>query len=180
MSGKKPLDPVVKIGLTVLLGGFMLIGVGMFLSRPDRSIPPFSIGAQQGTTVAIHVPAWTSDPEIESLIRRFRKVGKESQDFRAMKITPTTPNDPNGYYQHVTLYIFSNPSWTEPDKLGDYLHSIETPEEEPWVKEFTSAARGGFIYREGSSTGWIGPIPSHKENVEKQHIQVLFDDQGIY
>ena len=70
---KKPFDPVVRIGLTVLLGGFTLIAGGMFLSRPDRTIPPFSIGSQEGTVVAVHVPAWTSDPDIETLIRRFRK-----------------------------------------------------------------------------------------------------------
>ena len=174
---RKPLDPVVKIGLTVLVGGFLLIGGGMFLSRPDRSIPPFSIGSQQGTTVAIHVPAWTSDPEVETLIRRFRKVGRESQDFRAMKILPTTPNDPNGYYQHLTLYIFSSPGWTEQDKLDRYLRSLESPEEEAFRQEYQSAARGGFAFREGSTTGWLGPIPSNNINLDKQNIQVLFDEQ---
>ncbi len=172
---KKPLDPVVKIGLSVLLGGFLLIGGGMFLSRPDRTIPPFSIGSQQGTTVAIHVPAWTSDPEIETLIRRFRKVGLESHDFRAMKIQPTTPNHPNGLYQEVTLYIFSNAGWTEPDTLDRYLRSIETLDEEPFAKEFKSLARGGFVYREGYTAGWLGPIPSNKENLNEKNIQVLFN-----
>ena len=174
---KKPLDPVVKIGITVLVGGFILIGGGMYISRPDRSIPPFSIGSQQATTVLIHVPAWTSDPEIESLIRRFRKLGKESHDFRAMKIKPTTPNDPNGFYQEVMLYIFSDPGWTEPDKLERYLRSREAPEGMGFARDFIAAARGGFVYREGSMAGWLGPIPETKEKLEEQNIQVLFDER---
>ena len=173
-SAKKPLDPVVKIGLTVLVGGFLLIGGGMFLSRPDRSIPPFSIGSQHGTTVAIHVPAWTSDPEIETLIRRFRKIGLESHDFRGMKIQPTTPNHPNGLYQDITLYIFSNAGWTEPDTLDRYLRSIGTLEDLTFLQEFKTAARGGFVYRDGYTEGWLGPIPTNQENLDQQNIQVLF------
>ena len=82
---------MVKVGLTVFIGSFLLIGAGMFLSRPDRSIPPYSIGSQEGTVVAIHLPPWTSDPEIRTLIQRFQKVKKESGDFATMKIRPTTP-----------------------------------------------------------------------------------------
>ena len=70
---KRPLDTVVKMALGVLFGSFALIWGGMFLSRPDRSIPPYSIGSQERTLVAVHVPSWTSDTEIETLIGRFRK-----------------------------------------------------------------------------------------------------------
>ncbi|MGH7474628.1 MAG: hypothetical protein ACREJW_11865, partial [Candidatus Methylomirabilales bacterium] len=45
----KKLDTVVKLGLGVFVSSFILIGVGMFLSRPDRSIPPYSVGSQEGT-----------------------------------------------------------------------------------------------------------------------------------
>ena len=59
-SGKpvrpKKLDPIVKMGIGILIGGFCLITLGMFLSRPDRSIPPYSIGAQEGTLGAVHLP----------------------------------------------------------------------------------------------------------------------------
>ena len=79
------------MGLGILLGGFCLIGFGMYLSRPDRTIPPYSIGAQEGALVALHVPSWTSDPEIESLIKRFGEVGRKTRDFALMKIQPTTP-----------------------------------------------------------------------------------------
>ena len=45
---KKPLDTVVKLALAVFFGSFALIWGGMYLSRPDRSIPPYSIGSQEG------------------------------------------------------------------------------------------------------------------------------------
>ncbi|HET9866814.1 MAG TPA: hypothetical protein VFQ06_05950 [Nitrospira sp.] len=37
---KKSLDTVVKLALMVFFGSFALIWGGMYLSRPDRSIPP--------------------------------------------------------------------------------------------------------------------------------------------
>ena len=87
---KKSLDTVVKLALMVFFGSFALIWGGMYLSRPDRSIPPYSIGSQEGTAVSVHVPAWTSDTEIETLIERFHKVGRETRNFGPMKIRPTT------------------------------------------------------------------------------------------
>src|SRR6478736_4391330 len=106
-SQKKPLDTVVKLALMVFFGSFALIWGGMYLSRPDRSIPPYSIGSQEETAVAIHVPYWTSDGEIETLIERFRKVGHETRNFGTMKVRPTTPDDPNGRYRRLIIYIFS-------------------------------------------------------------------------
>ncbi|MES4786613.1 MAG: hypothetical protein C4294_13180 [Nitrospiraceae bacterium] len=88
---KKKLDTVVKLGLGVFIASFALIWGGMFLTRPDRSIPPYSIGSQEGTAVAVHVPVYTSDTGIESLIYRFQKISREGRDFRKMKIQPTTP-----------------------------------------------------------------------------------------
>lgn len=104
---KKKLDVLVKLALGVLCTSFALIWSGMFLSRPDRSIPPYSIGSQEGTAVAIHVPGWTSDPEIETLIERFRKVGRETHDFGKMKVRPTTPGRsgrPVPTHHHLHLY----------------------------------------------------------------------------
>lgn len=100
----RKLDTVVKLGLGVFVGSFVLISVGMFLSRPDRSIPPYSIGSQEGTAVAVHVPAWASDAGIESLIYRFREVGRETRDFGPMKIQPTTPGDSAGRYRRIQLF----------------------------------------------------------------------------
>lgn len=181
---KKPFDPVVKIGLTVLLGGLTLIAGGMFLSRPDRTIPPFSIGGQEGTVVAVHVPAWTSDPDIETLIRRFRKVGVTNHDFRSMKVRPTTPDDPATLYREVVLYVFSDPQWTEPETLRRYLAtrvSVDagqqlSVDEAAFHREFQRSARGGFIYSQGNTKGWLGPIPKPSISEEHQNIQILFDD----
>ncbi len=181
---KKPFDPVVRIGLTVLLGGFTLIAGGMFLSRPDRTIPPFSIGSQEGTVVAVHVPAWTSDPDIETLLRRFRTIGETHHDFRSMKVRPTTPDDPDTLYREVILYVFSDPRWTEPDTLHRYL-ATRAPaatrnqldaEEEAFRREFERSARGGFIYTQGNIKGWLGPIPDPSIPEQRQNIQILFDD----
>ncbi len=176
---KKRLDPIVKIGLTVFIGGFLLIASGMFLSRPDRTIPPYSIGWQEGTVVAVHVPAWTSDPEIKTLIHRFRDLGLSAHDFRSMKVRPTTPEDPKRLYQEMILYIFSDPNWTEPDTLHRYLMDKEGPEEETFRREFQKAARGGFIYLHGKTKGWIGPIPDKAKPEKKQNIQVLFEDESM-
>lgn len=90
----KELDTVVKLGLSVFVGAFVLIWGGMFLTRPDRTIPPYSIGSQAGTAVAVHVPTWTSDTEIETLIYRFQKIAHEGREFGRMKIQPTTNGDP--------------------------------------------------------------------------------------
>jgi len=181
---KKPFDPVVRIGLTVLLGGFTLIAGGMFLSRPDRTIPPFSIGGQEGTVVAVHVPAWTSDPDIETLIRRFRKVGLTDHDFRSMKVHPTTPDDPATLYREVVLYVFSDPQWTQPETLRRYLAARGLAatwnrldaEEETFRQEFERSVRGGFIYSQGDTKGWLGPIPDPSIPEQRQNIQILFDD----
>src|SRR5512138_2276207 len=94
---KKRMDTVVKLGLGVLVGSFSLIWGGMYLTRPDRSIPPYSVGSQEGTAVAVHVPDGTSDPGIETLIERFRKIGRKSRKFEPMKINPTTPDRPGDH-----------------------------------------------------------------------------------
>src|ERR1700704_4307739 len=87
---KKRMDTVVKLGRGVLVGSFSLIWGGMYLTRPDRSIPPYSVGSQEGIAVAGHVPDGTSAPEIEPLIEPFPKTGRESRKFEPMKINPTT------------------------------------------------------------------------------------------
>lgn len=96
IAGWKKLDTVVKLGLFVFVGSFTLIWGGMYLTRPDRTSPPYSIGAQQGTAVAVHVPPWTSDAEIEALLHRFQKVAREGREFGRIKIQPTPPAAPSG------------------------------------------------------------------------------------
>lgn len=178
-SARTPFDPVVKIGLSVLIGGIALIAGGMFLSRPDRTIPPFSIGAQENTVVAVHVPAWTSDPEIESLIRRFWKVGVTRRDFRSLKVRPTTPDDPNTLYREVILYIFSDPTWTQRDMLHRYLAKHTGEKEEAFRRAFERSARGGFIYGRGKTKGWLGPIPDQSTSDKSPTTQILFDDSAL-
>lgn len=151
---KKPLDTVVKMALGVFVGSFVLIWGGMYLSRPDRSIPPFSIGSQEETSVAIHVPSWTSDQEIETLIERFRKVGRESRNFGSLKVRPTTPDDPTNRYRRLTLYVFSLDAWADPMMLHKFL----TGEDRDVRDGFRKALRGLYRITESEEEGRIGPM----------------------
>jgi hypothetical protein len=151
---KKPLDTIVKLALTVFFGSFALIWGGMYLSRPDRSIPPYSIGSQEGTAVAVHVPAWTSDPEIETLIERFRKVGRETRNFGSMKIRPTTPDDSSGRYQRITIYIFTHDAWAE----APILHKFLSGEDKEVRDGFKRALRGFYQLTESEEEGRSGPM----------------------
>lgn len=151
---KKPLDTVVKMALGVFVGSFALIWGGMYLSRPDRSIPPYSIGSQEGSAVAIHVPPWTSDAEIETLIERFRKVGRDTRNFGTMKIRPTTPDDPQSRYHRITIYIFTLDAWAEAPILHQYL----TGEDRDVRDGFRKALRGFYELTESEEEGRIGPL----------------------
>ncbi len=157
---KRPLDTVVKMALGVLFGSFALIWGGMFLSRPDRSIPPYSIGSQERTVVAVHVPSWTSDTEIETLIERFRKVGAENRNFGSMKIQPTTLDDPKGRYQHIAIYIFTDEGWTEPEVLHKYV----TGEDATVRDGFEGSVRGLYRLDEQEEEGRIGPVRRGKDS----------------
>ena len=161
---KKPLDTVVKLAIGVLIGSFALIWGGMYLSRPDRSIPPFSIGSQEETAVAIHVPSWTSDQEIETLIERFRKVGRESRNFGSLKIRPTTPDDPINRYHRLTIYIFSLDDWAEPV----ILHKFLTGENRDVREGFRKALRGLYQLTESEEEGRIGPLLDSPETAATQ------------
>ena len=154
------LDTVVKLALGVFFGSFLLIWGGMYLSRPDRSIPPYSIGSQENTAVAVHVPPWTKDEEMEALIRRFRKIAHEHRNFGAMKIRPTTPSDPTGRYASITLYIFTHDSWAEPAILHRYLAAAESTdgEERDFRNSFENAVRGYYRLEGDEEEGRIGPL----------------------
>ena len=109
--------------------------------------------------VAIHLPPWTGDPEIRTLIHRFQTVKQGRGDFAPMKIRPTTPDDPEGRYQRMTIYFFSDHSWTEAEVLSRYVNqSVGDAEDRIFRKEFESAARGGYEFDKGKQRGWIGPI----------------------
>lgn len=151
---KQRLDTVVKLALMIFFGSFALIWGGMYLSRPDRSIPPYSIGSQEGTAVAVHVPPWTSDTEIETLVERFRKVGRETRNFGSMKIRPTTPDDPAGRYRRLTIYIFTMDAWAEAPILHKYL----TGEDKEVRDGFRRALRGLYRLTESEEEGRIGPL----------------------
>lgn len=151
---KKPLDTVVKLGLGVFVGSFALIWGGMYLSRPDRSIPPYSVGSQLGQIVAAHVPRGTTDQQVEALVKRFRKVGHEKHDFGPMKIYPTTPEDPGGRYRRIFIYVFDDDGWTAPEVLAKYAAGDPSV-----VDGFEKAVRGYYRLEDQEEEGGVGPVP---------------------
>ncbi len=179
-SKKKGLDPIVKMGLGILLGGFCLIAFGMYLSRPDRSIPPYSVGAQEGSLVALHLPSWTSDPEIKSLLERFRQVGQKSRDFAHMKIRPTTPHHPLGRYQTIQIIIFSDPSWTEPDTFQRYVvgesQKSPIPSDQTFRGQFEANVRAGYRADDTGQVGWIGPWNRNQSKDRTLTMQWIFQE----
>ncbi|MEQ1679824.1 MAG: hypothetical protein ABL950_04355 [Nitrospira sp.] len=151
---KKPMDIVVKIALSVFVGSFALIWGGMYLSRPDRSIPPYTVGAQSSQIVTTDVPRGTTDEEIESLVKRFRKVGHQTHDFAPMKIHPTTPGDPSGWYRQITIYVFDDHGWTDPEVLAKYLAGDATV-----INDYERHMRGYYRLQDQEEEGGVGPIP---------------------
>lgn len=163
---KKPLDTVVKMALGVLVGSFALIWVGMYLSRPDRSIPPYTVGSQVGHVVATHVPPQTTDQRIETLLKRFRKVGRQTHDFASMKVHPTTPGDPGGRYRRIVIYVFDDDGWTEPEVLAKYVAGDAAV-----AKEFEKSVRGYYRLQDQEEEG-VGPVP--KSGKVSDNTRILF------
>ena len=126
----------------------------MYLSRPDRSIPPYSVGSQNGHLVATHVPPATTDQQIETLLKRFRKVGHQTHDFGSMKIRPTTPDDSSARYRRVVIYVFDDDGWTDPEVLAKYVAGDAAV-----VKEFEKSVRGYYWLQDQDEEGGIGPLP---------------------
>jgi hypothetical protein len=155
---KKRLDMVVKLALGVLIASFTMIWGGMYLSRPDRSIPPYSVGSQVGHIVAAHVPHDTTDQGIETLVKRFRKVGRQTHHFAKMKIQPTTPGDPGGWYRKIVVYVFDDYGWAEPEMLKKYLAG-----DAEVVRKYEKAMRGYYRLQDQQEEGGLGPMPKTEE-----------------
>lgn len=165
---KQPLDIVVKFALAVFIGSFALIWGGMYLSRPDRSIPPYTIGAQNGYLVAANVPHDTTDEQIEKLLKRFRKVGHKTRDFGPMKIYPTTPGEPAGRYRHILILVFDDNGWTEPEQLAKYAAG-----DAAFVKEFERSVRGFYRLRDDEEDGGLGAVS--KSGIILEGTRLLFN-----
>ncbi len=162
---KKPLDIVVKFALGVFVGSFALIWGGMYLSRPDRSIPPYTVGAQSGHIVTADVPRGTTDKEIESLVKRFRKVGHQTHDFARMKIYPTTPGDSGGPYRQILIYVFDDHGWTDPEVLAKYLGGDTAV-----IKDYERAMRGYYRLLDQEEEGGVGPISKNGQATTETRI----------
>ncbi len=164
---KKRLDTVVKLALGVLVMSFAMIWGGMYLSRPDRSIPPYSVGSQVGHIVAMHVPHDTTNEGIETLVKRFRKVGRLTHHFAKMKVQPTTPGDPGGWYRKIVVYVFDDYGWTEPEMLNKYLAG-----DAEVIRKYEKAMRGYYRLQDQEEEGGLGPMP--KTDVASDATSILF------
>jgi hypothetical protein len=164
---KKRLDMVVKLALGVLVMSFTLIWGGMYLSRPDRTIPPYSVGSQVGHIVAMHVPHDTTDQGIETLVKRFRKVGRLTHHFAKMKVQPTTPGDPGGWYRKIVVYVFDDYGWAEPEMLNKYLAG-----DAEVVRKYETAMRGYYRLQDQEEEGGLGPMP--RTDVASDATSILF------
>jgi hypothetical protein len=160
---KKPLDPLVKTALTLCLSLIVITVVGMILTAPDRSIPPYSVVAQQGEMVTVSVPPRTTETEIEALLIRFRVVGTgDRNDFARLKIKPTTPEDPSGRYQRVAIYVFDNVGLAEEPSLREYLLGAD-----PTARgSFERGVRGVYRVTPETEFGALGFVP--EESVSAQ------------
>ncbi|TLY25752.1 MAG: hypothetical protein E6K64_02940 [Nitrospirae bacterium] len=174
-QSKKPLDPLVKTALTLCIGLIVITVVGMILTAPDRSIPPYSVMAQQGEIVTVNVPPSTTDPEIEALLVRFQTVGHgDRKQFARLKIKPTTPGDPAGLYQRVTIYVFDNPGLSEEASLKEYLRGRD-----PLARAgFERAVRGLYRLAADTELGVMGFVPESGAKGERPSMGVRILFQG--
>ena len=166
---RKPLDPLVKTALTICIGLIVITVVGMILTAPDRSIPPYSVIAQQGESVTVNVPTHTTDLEIEALLVRFQAAGHgDRAEFARLKITPTTPEDLTGRYRRLTIYIFDNPGLAEESSLTEYLAGSDR-----LVRSgFERGVRGLYRLTETTEIGALGFVPAG--DISSAGARVLF------
>src|SRR3989441_595457 len=146
---------------------------GKILTAPDRSIPPYSVMAQQGEIVTVDVPPRTTDIEIEALLVRFQTVGHGNRNqFARLKIKPTTPGDPAGLYQRVTIYVFDNPGLSEEASLKEYLSGRD-----PLARaSFERAVRGLYRLTADTELGAMGFVPESGAKGERPSVgaRILF------
>ena len=148
---KKPLDPLVKTALSLSVGLILVTVIGMILTAPDRSIPPYSVMAQVGEWVTVKVPPNTTDAQIEALLLRFgAAVDGERDGLRRLKIRPTTPAEP-GPYQRVTIYVLDNPGLAEESVLREYLAGDAAS-----MGAFQRSVRGVYRLTPKSQTAIVG------------------------
>ena len=172
---KKPLDPLVKTALSISIGLIVITVIGMILTAPDRSIPPYSVVAQIGEAVSVSVPPNTTDAQIEALLFRFRAAGEGNRDaLRRLKIKPTTPGGTGGLYQRVAIYVLGNPGLAEEPVLRDYLAG------EPTAKgAFERGVRGIYRLTPESELGALGYVCEEAtvECVEGGQGRILFQQR---
>jgi hypothetical protein len=167
---KKPLDPLVKTALSMTIGLIVVTVIGMILTAPDRSIPPYSVIAQIGETVSVNVPPNSTDGQIEALLFRFRAAGEGRRDtFRRLKIKPTTPGAPQGSYQRLTIYVLGDAGLSEESVLKAYLAGERSAR-----GAFVRAVRGVYRLTPDREFGALGYVGEETMSGEKTGERILF------
>jgi hypothetical protein len=152
---KTPLDPLVKTALILSVGLILITVIGMMVTAPDRSIPPYTVVAQAAESISVSVPPQTTDAEIEALLFRFRVAAEgDRAGFRHLKIKPTSPQDSRGPYERMTIYILDNPGLAEESILREYVGDPD-----PTAKRaFERHVRGMYRLGPRGESGTLGFI----------------------
>lgn len=174
---QKPLDPLVKTALAICVGLIVITVVGMILTAPDRSIPPYSVVAQLAEVVTVDVPPRTTDAEIEALLVRFQAAGSgDRSEFGRLKIKPTTPHDSSGRYERLTIYVFDNMGLAEEPVLREYLNGRD-----PTAKgSFEGNMRGMYRLTDDIEFAAMGFVPDEftvSPRRNKEIPRVLFQNK---
>src|SRR5207245_10905531 len=119
--------------------------------------------------------AW--DPESGELLVRFQPLGHGSRHRCArLKSKPTTPADPAGLYQRVTIYVFANPVLAEEAALKEYLRGAD-----PLARSgFERAVRGLYRLTSDTELGAMGFVPESGAKGERPSVgaRVLFQGKS--
>jgi hypothetical protein len=84
-----------------------------------------------------------------------------------MKVQPTTPGDPGGWYRKMVVYVFDDYGWAEPEMLNKYLAG-----DAEVVRKYEKAMRGYYRLQDQEEEGGLGPMP--KTDVASDATSILF------
>jgi hypothetical protein len=121
--------------------------------------------AQIADSVTVNVPSGTTNAQIEALLFRFRFAADgDGAGFGRLKIRPTTPRNPAGLYQQVTIYVLDNPGLAEESVLREYLAG------DPGSRgAFQRSVRGIYRLTPQSQRATLGP--------SEENAKILFQSE---
>jgi len=100
----------------------------------------------------------------------------DRNQFARLKIKPTTPADPAGLYQRVTIYVFDNPGLSDDASLKEYLSGRD-----PLARSgFECAVRGLYRLTSDTELGAMGFVPESGAKGERPSVgaRILFQGKA--